>query len=84
MEYGHRMWGRLIGAAFIIPAAIFWRKGYFNSSMKKRVMIFGTLLGVFALLAVIFGVLQSVFKWIANSIDDDHEVFADDEGDLVA
>ena len=52
--------------------------------MKALRKIFGTLLGVFALLAVIFGVLQSVFKWIANSIDDDHEVFADDEGDLVA
>jgi hypothetical protein len=52
--------------------------------MKALRKLLGTLLGVFALLAVIFGVLQSVFKWIANSIDDDHEVFADDEGDLVS
>ena len=52
--------------------------------MKALRKAIGTLLGVFALIAVIFGVLQSVFKWIANSVDDDHEVFADDEGDLVA
>lgn len=45
MEYGHRMWGRLIGAMFVIPAAIFWKKGYFNSALKKRVLIFGTLIG---------------------------------------
>jgi cytochrome c oxidase assembly protein subunit 15 len=44
MEYGHRMWGRLIGAMFVIPAAIFWRKGYFNSALKKRVLIYGTLI----------------------------------------
>lgn len=24
MEYAHRMWGRLIGVAFVIPAAYFW------------------------------------------------------------
>ncbi|MBX9771728.1 MAG: COX15/CtaA family protein, partial [Candidatus Obscuribacterales bacterium] len=36
MEYGHRMWGRLIGAMFVIPAAIFWKKGYFNSALKKK------------------------------------------------
>lgn len=45
MEYGHRMWGRLIGTVFVIPAAIFWRKGLFNSAMKKRVLLFGTLIG---------------------------------------
>lgn len=45
MEYGHRMWGRLIGAMFVIPAAIFWKKGYFNSALKKRVLIYGTLIG---------------------------------------
>ncbi|XP_053977354.1 cytochrome c oxidase assembly protein COX15 homolog isoform X3 [Hylaeus volcanicus] len=26
MEYLHRMWGRLIGAVFIVPAAYFWAK----------------------------------------------------------
>ena len=52
--------------------------------MKALRKLFGTLLGVFTLIALVFGVLQSVFKWIANTIDDDHEVFSDDEGDLVA
>jgi hypothetical protein len=45
MEYGHRMWGRLIGAFFVIPAAIFWRRGIFNPAMKKKVLIFGSLIG---------------------------------------
>lgn len=45
MEYGHRMWGRLIGATFVIPAAFFWSKGYLNSALKKRVLLFGTLIG---------------------------------------
>jgi glycopeptide antibiotics resistance protein len=52
--------------------------------MKALRKLFGTVLGVFTLIALVFGVLQSVFKWIANTIDDDHEVFSDDEGDLVA
>ena len=30
MEYGHRMWGRTIGAVFYIPAAVMWAKGFFN------------------------------------------------------
>nr|SVE70373.1 EOG090X04TT [Daphnia similis]SVE70997.1 EOG090X04TT [Daphnia similis]SVE71628.1 EOG090X04TT [Daphnia similis]SVE72260.1 EOG090X04TT [Daphnia similis] len=50
MEYGHRMWGRLIGAMFVIPAAIFWKKGYFNSALKKRILIYGTLIGCQGLL----------------------------------
>lgn len=46
MEYGHRMWGRAIGAFYAIPAAYFWYKGYFNRSMKIRVLAFGALIGV--------------------------------------
>lgn len=38
MEYSHRMWGRLVGLAYIIPAAYFWRKGYLNRSLKSRVL----------------------------------------------
>lgn len=44
MEYGHRMWGRAIGAVFLIPACYFWARGYFNTSMKKRVVAYGTLI----------------------------------------
>lgn len=45
MEWGHRQWGRLIGAAYALPAAIFWYKGFFNSAMKKRVISCGVLIG---------------------------------------
>lgn len=44
MEYGHRMWGRLIGAYFYVPAAIFWLKGSFTPALKKRVVGMGILI----------------------------------------
>lgn len=50
MEFGHRMWGRLIGATFLIPAIYFWSRGRFNAGLKKRVVIFGTLIGAQGLL----------------------------------
>ena len=46
MEYGHRMWGRAIGAFYTLPAIYFWTKGYFNKAMKIRVLAFGTLIGM--------------------------------------
>ncbi|XP_073239500.1 heme A synthase COX15-like [Porites lutea] len=44
MEYAHRMWGRLVGAVFYLPAAYFWYKGYFNKGLKIRVGVFGALI----------------------------------------
>ncbi|KAJ8418120.1 hypothetical protein AAFF_G00138290 [Aldrovandia affinis] len=38
MEWGHRMWGRLVGLAYILPTVYFWRKGYFSRSMKGCVL----------------------------------------------
>ncbi|CAJ1067619.1 cytochrome c oxidase assembly protein COX15 homolog [Xyrichtys novacula] len=38
MEWGHRMWGRLVGLAYILPTIYFWRKGYFTRSMKGKVL----------------------------------------------
>lgn len=38
MEWGHRMWGRLVGLAYIVPTIYFWRKGYFTRSMKGKVL----------------------------------------------
>lgn len=35
MEYGHRMWGRLIGAAFYLPAAAFAAMGYFPTREER-------------------------------------------------
>ena len=52
MEYGHRMWGRTIGAVFYIPAAVMWAKGYFNKAMKVRVVAMGTLLACQGLLGI--------------------------------
>lgn len=46
MEYIHRMWGRTIGAAFLIPATYFWGKGYLDSRTKLRVLALGTLIGM--------------------------------------
>lgn len=45
MEYGHRMWGRLIGAVFYLPAAVLWARGKFNyPGLKPRVLVMGGLL----------------------------------------
>ncbi|XP_029418875.1 cytochrome c oxidase assembly protein COX15 homolog isoform X2 [Nannospalax galili] len=38
MEYSHRMWGRIVGLAYILPAAYFWRKGWLSRGMKGRVL----------------------------------------------
>ncbi|XP_012160785.1 cytochrome c oxidase assembly protein COX15 homolog isoform X2 [Ceratitis capitata] len=46
MEYIHRMWGRGIGAVFLIPAVYFWKQGYFTSTTKKYVLLLGTLIGL--------------------------------------
>lgn len=46
MEYLHRMWGRLIGGVFIVPAAYFWAKGMLKPGMKARVTILGSLIGL--------------------------------------
>ena len=51
MEYGHRMWGRAIGAAFLIPAAVFWARGWFKPGMKKRIFAFGTLIALQVVIA---------------------------------
>lgn len=38
MEYSHRMWGRAVGLAYILPAVYFWRKGWMSRSLKLRVV----------------------------------------------
>jgi len=50
MEYGHRMWGRSIGAFFYLPAIGFWAKGMLTPALKKRVLLAGGLLGFQGLL----------------------------------
>ena len=50
MEYGHRMWGRTIGALYYIPAAVLWARGYLSPALKKRVGFMGVLLACQGLL----------------------------------
>lgn len=50
MEYGHRMWGRTIGAMFYIPAGIMWARGMFSPAVKRRVLVAGGLLAFQGLL----------------------------------
>ncbi|GAB1603931.1 cytochrome c oxidase assembly protein COX15 homolog [Argonauta hians] len=45
MEYGHRMWGRLTGMVFLLPAAFFWKKGWLVPKMKPYVLLMSGLLG---------------------------------------
>jgi len=45
MEYAHRMWGRFIGVAFLLPAAYFWRRGYFSAGVKPKILAMTALLG---------------------------------------
>lgn len=44
MEYTHRMWGRVIGAAFLLPATFFWMKGALPRPLKIRVLGLGMLI----------------------------------------
>lgn len=46
MEYLHRMWGRLIGGVFIVPATYFWVRGMLTPAMKIRVAVLGSLIGL--------------------------------------
>nr|QFP40044.1 cytochrome c oxidase assembly protein COX15 [Halisarca dujardinii] len=44
MEYLHRMWGRLIGVAFFVPAGVFAVKGWITPGLRSRVVFLGGLL----------------------------------------
>ena len=45
MEYIHRMWGRLIGVSFIVPASYFWLKNMLNPKAKRQIALLGCLIG---------------------------------------
>jgi cytochrome c oxidase assembly protein subunit 15 len=45
MEYIHRMWGRLIGIVFAIPATYFWVMNILKPGMKRKILVLGTLIG---------------------------------------
>lgn len=65
MEYGHRMWGRCIGIAFAVPAAIFAARGHFKEAwVKRRVGLVGSLI-----------VFQGFLGWymVKSGLDGDAE-----------
>ncbi|RKP23525.1 COX15/CtaA family [Syncephalis pseudoplumigaleata] len=45
MEWGHRLWGRVIGLSFVLPAIYFWRRGLLPRSLGKRVLGISALIG---------------------------------------
>jgi cytochrome c oxidase assembly protein subunit 15 len=55
-EYVHRLWGRLIGIAFLIPFIVFAVQGAFRGAAGRTLLI--RLLGVFAL-----GGVQAFIGW---------------------
>lgn len=52
-EYFHRLWARTMGFVFLIPFIIFWRKGWLDRALMRR-------LGITVLLAA----LAASFGWI--------------------
>jgi heme a synthase len=56
IEFIHRLWGRLIGVAFLIPFAIFLARGYFRGTAGRALLV--RLVGVFAL-----GGVQAFLGW---------------------
>jgi heme a synthase len=45
MEWAHRIWGRAIGLAFIIPATYFGFRGYMSKKTLNKVIGLAGLLG---------------------------------------
>eukprot|EP00051_Salpingoeca_urceolata_P016799 m.225534 g.225534 ORF g.225534 m.225534 type:complete len:331 (-) comp18783_c1_seq31:128-1120(-) len=45
MEYAHRMWGRSIGVAFLLPGAYFAARGRIQPRFRVPVLVLGCLLG---------------------------------------
>jgi cytochrome c oxidase assembly protein subunit 15 len=71
VEYVHRLWGRLIGVAFLVPFVVFLIKGAFRGEAGRALL--ARLLAVFAL-----GGVQAVIGWfmVASGLVDRPEVSA--------
>lgn len=52
MEWAHRMWGRAIGLAFIVPGLYFASRGYMTKAIRNRSFLVACLIGT-----------QGVFGW---------------------
>ncbi|XP_067950698.1 heme A synthase COX15-like [Watersipora subatra] len=45
MEFTHRMWGRITGCVFLLPAPYFMYKGWITKAMRPRLALYTALLG---------------------------------------
>ena len=65
LEYGHRLWGRLIGVAFIVPLSIFLLKRRLDRPLTARLVII-----------FIFGGLQGLLGWymVKSGLADEPDV----------
>tara|TARA_R110002050_G_scaffold49906_1_gene115707 strand:- start:2867 stop:3868 length:1002 start_codon:yes stop_codon:yes gene_type:complete len=64
LEYLHRLWGRLFGLVFFLPALYFWIRKGFNVRQKKQILSL-----------VLLGVAQAVMGWYmvkSGLVDDPH------------
>ena len=64
-EYLHRLWGRLIGVAFVLPFIVFALRGWLDRSLVGRL-----------LLAVVLGGLQGLLGWymVKSGMTDEPDV----------
>ena len=64
-EYLHRLWGRLIGVAFVLPFAVFALRGWLDRSLVGRL-----------LLAFVLGGLQGLLGWymVQSGMSDEPDV----------
>ena len=46
MEWIHRLWGRLLGVAFVVPLVWFWLRGRLPRSLRPRLVLFFVLGGL--------------------------------------
>jgi len=67
MEYAHRMWGRVVGVAVLVPAAGFWLTGRLNRSLKVRAGLYSGLVVAQGLLG--WWMVKSGLKVEAQSQD---------------
>ena len=71
IEFIHRLWGRLIGVAFLVPFLVFLARGYFRGEAGRALL--RRLLGVFAL-----GGVQAFLGWfmVSSGLNERPEVSA--------
>jgi cytochrome c oxidase assembly protein subunit 15 len=46
LEYVHRLWGRLIGLAFLVPLIVFWWQGAITPRLRRRLLLLFALGGL--------------------------------------